>query len=70
VAAVAFLDSDSALVPKFLNPELHQGPIFFKFENPTSVQTPAAINVTEFQPCSHLRKDIYENHEDFCYCPK
>jgi len=44
VAGVTFSDSDSALVPKFLNP--NPGPEFFKFENPTPVQTPATIDPT------------------------
>jgi len=40
--------SDSAPVPKYLNPDL--GPEFFKFENLTPVQTQAAIEPTEILP--------------------
>jgi len=38
---------------------------FFKFENPTPVQTPATIiNPTEIHICFYLRND----HTDSCYC--
>ena len=43
VAVVTFSYAYSAPVPKFLNPD--PGPIFFKFENSTPVQTPAIIDV-------------------------
>jgi len=40
---------------------------FFKFENPTPVQTPAAIiDPTLIYPCFYLRND----HTDFCHCRK
>jgi len=35
---------------------------FFKFENPTPVQTPATIDATEIQQCFSLRNDIYKDH--------
>jgi len=38
---------------------------FFKFENPTPVQTPATmIDPTEIYPCFYLRND----HTECCYC--
>ena len=59
VAGVTFTDSDSAPVPKFLIRK------FFKFENPTPVQTPATIiDPTVIYPCFYLRND----HTDSCYC--
>jgi len=61
VAGVTFSDSDSAPVPKFLNP----GPAFFKFENPTPVKTLATIiNAILIYPCFYLRN----GHTDSCYC--
>ena len=62
VAGVIFSDSDSAPVPKFLNPD----PVreFFKFEKPSPVHTPATIDPTEIYPCFYLRND----HTDSCYC--
>jgi len=33
---------------------------FFKFENPTSIQTPATIDSTQIQQCLYLSNDIYE----------
>jgi len=60
---VTLSDSDSAALPKFLNPV--PGPEMFKFDNPTPVQTPAAIiDSTVIYPCFHLRND----HTDSCYC--
>jgi len=47
VAGITF--SDSAPVPKFLNPCL--GSKFFKSENPTPVQSPATIDATAIQQC-------------------
>ena len=41
--------------------------LFFKFENPTPVQTPATIiDPTEINPCFYLRN----NHTGSCFCPK
>jgi len=38
---------------------------FFKFENPTPVQTPATLSdPTVIYPCFYFRND----HTDFCYC--
>ena len=37
---------------------------FFKFENPTPVQTPATIDPTVIFPCFYLRND----HTDSCFC--
>jgi len=37
---------------------------YFKFENPTPVQTPATIDPTEIYPCFCSRND----HEGPCYC--
>jgi len=42
-AGVYFSDSGSAPVPKFLNPVRIRVRLFFKFENPTPVQTPVTI---------------------------
>jgi len=63
VAGVTFSDSNSAPVPKFLNPDPVR--LLFKFENPTPVQTPAAIiNPAVIYSCFYLR-----NHRtDSCYC--
>jgi len=63
VAAVTFSESESAPVPKIFNPGLGKGPEFFKFENPTPVQTPATIDSTEIYPCFYLRND----HADSCH---
>jgi len=62
VAGVSFSDSDFVPVPKFLNP----GPaIFFKFENPTLVQTQATtIDPTVIYPYFYLRND----RRDSCNC--
>jgi len=61
VAGVTFLDSESAPIPKFLNP----GPAIFKFEDPTPVQIPAAItDLTVIYPCFYLGN----NHTDSCFC--
>ena len=57
------LKSDSAPVPNFWI--LIRVRKFFKFENPTPVQTPITIiDPTVIYPCFHLRK----NHRDSCYC--
>jgi len=66
VAGVTFSDSDSTPVSKFLNPGPDPCPaIFFKFENPTPVQTPATvIDPSVIYPCFYLRND----HTDSCYC--
>ena len=45
MAGITF--SDSAPVPKFLNPDL--GSKFKKSENPTPVQSPATIHATAIQ---------------------
>jgi len=45
VAVVIFSDPGSTPVPKFLNSD--PGPTFFKFGNPTPVQTPATIDASE-----------------------
>jgi len=37
---------------------------FFKFENPTPLQTPAPIDPTEIHPCFYSRND----HAKSCYC--
>jgi len=55
VAGVTFSDSDSAPVPKFLNPFRVRK--FFKFENPTLVQIPATIDANEILVCFYLRND-------------
>ena len=34
--------------------------IFFEFENPTPVQTPATIDATEIHQCLNLSNDIYK----------
>jgi len=61
VAGITFSDSDSAPVPKFLNPVWNQVRQFFKFENPTPVQTPdTIINPTVIYPCFYLRYDHTE----------
>jgi len=64
VAGVTFSDSDSA----FKTFEFGYGSgsgNFFKFENPTPVQTPAIIiDPTVIYPCFYLRND----HTDCCYC--
>jgi len=58
---VTFSDSHSAPVPKFWI-RVRQ---FFRFENPTPVQTPATIiDPTVIHPCLYLRND----HTDSCYC--
>ena len=63
LAGVTFADSDSAPVPKFWIRDR----LFFKFENPTPVQTPATIiDPTEINPCFYLRN----NHTGSCFCPK
>jgi len=65
VVGVTFSDSDSAPVTKFLNPDPHPVRLFFKFENPTPVQTPATIiDPTVICPCFYLRND--RTHS--CYC--
>jgi len=48
--------SDSAPVPNFLNPDPGSD-IFSKFENPTAVQTLAAIDPTKIYQCFYLRND-------------
>ena len=61
VAGVTFSDSESAPIPKFVNP----GPAIFKFEDPTPVQIPAAItDLTVIYPCFYLGN----NHTDSCFC--
>jgi len=62
MAVVTFSDSESAPVPKCLNP----GPVqkIFKFVNPNLVQTLAIIDATEIQQCLYLRNAIYESHTD------
>ena len=65
VAGVTF--SDSAPVPKFLNPG---GRKFFKFKNPTPVQTPASIDPNEIQQCFETRNAIYNDHANTCCCRK
>jgi len=63
VFGVTFSDTNCAPVPKFL--KLVPGPAIFKFENPSPVQTPAAIiDPTVICPCFCLRKD----HTESCYC--
>jgi len=58
IAGVTFSDSNTALVPKFLNPGPHPGRIFLIFENPTPVQTSATmIDPTLIYPCFYLRND-------------
>ena len=53
--------SDSAPVPNFFNPVR----LFFKFENPTPVQTPATIiDPTVIYSCFYIRN----GHTDSCYC--
>jgi len=65
VAGVTYSDSDSASVPKFFYPCPDPVRQFFKFENPTPVQTPATIiDTTVIYTCFHLRN----NHTDACYC--
>jgi len=60
-AGVTFSDSDSAPVPNFSI----RVRLFFKFENPTPVQTPATIiDSTVIYPCFYLRHD----RTDSCYC--
>ena len=56
VAGVTFSDSDSALVPKNLNPG--PGLEIFKFQNPVT------IGPTEIYPCFFLRN----GHTDSYYC--
>ena len=68
LAIVTFSDPDSSPVPKFLN--WAQARNFFKFENPTAVQTPATIDATESQQCFYWSNDVYTNHADSCYCQK
>ena len=46
-AWVTFSDSDSAPVPKFLKPYPAPGLIYFKFKNPTPVQTPVSSGTSE-----------------------
>jgi len=60
VAVVTLSGSDSSPVLTFFNPD--PAPKIFKFENPTSVQTPATIDATEVQQCFHLRNAICEKH--------
>jgi len=60
VAGVTSSDSDSLLFRKFRIRVLK----FFKFENPTPLQTPATIDPTEIHPCFYLRND----HAKSCYC--
>jgi len=57
VTGVTLPDSDSAPVPKLLNP----GPLFFGFENPTLVQNPAIVDAA-------VSNDSYRNHS--CCCRK
>jgi len=65
VAGVTFSDSDTAPVPKFMNPVPDPVRQFFKCENPTPVQTPATIiDPTLIYPCFSLIND----DTDFCYC--
>jgi len=65
VAGVTFSDSDSASVPKFLNPVRIRIRIFFKIENPTPVQTPSTIiHPTVIYPYFYQRND----HTESCYC--
>ena len=55
----------SAPVPKFWIRLRIRVRKFFKYENPTPVQTPATIiDPTEIYPCFTLRND----HTDSCYC--
>ena len=42
--------------------------IFFKFVNPTPLQTVATIDATEIQQCCWLGDGIDEDHTDSCYC--
>jgi len=63
VAGVTF--SDSAPVRKCLNPGADPVRVFFKFENPTPVQTSATIvDPTLIYPCFYLRND----RTDSGYC--
>jgi len=65
MAGVTFSDSDPAPFPKFFNPGPDPVRQYFKFENPTRVQTPTTIvNPTLIQPYFYLRND----HTDSCYC--
>jgi len=68
VVGVTFLDTGSAPVPNFLNPD--QGPNFFKFKNPPPVQIPATIDATETKQCFYIINAMHEDHADSCYCRK
>ena len=65
VAGVTYSDANSAPVPKCLNRVWIWVRLFFKFENPTSVQTPATIiDLIVIYPCFCIKID----HADSCYC--
>jgi len=66
VAGVPFSDPTPLLFQDFLI----RVRTFFKFENPTPVQTPAAIDPTEIHKRFYLRNNMYKGHADSCYCRK
>ena len=49
---------------KFFSPDPAPGRKFFKFDNPTTVQSPATIDPIEIDTCFYLRND----HADSCCC--
>jgi len=64
-AGVTFSDSDSTLFQNFGIRVRIQVRLFFKFKNPTPVQTPATIiDPTVIHPCFDQRND----RTDSCYC--
>jgi len=65
VARVTFSDSNSASLPKVLNPGPDPAPAIFQIWESDTCSTPAIIiDPTEIYPCFYLRND----HADSSYC--